>query len=207
MSHDQAGLECGSRGGLAQPAWFSGVSHTENYPEVVRTDVKTYNDFDNLNISDGESAWVGGYAAFGPGLAWYDCFQITSNSTQQLESVNTLYECATMCHNYTFIGIKDRRCICLQNSDLINSHAQCDDTRKDIVGVYQVNNRKQQATLQCNAIKYDMKGVLAVFSDKCSSKHMPLCVGGAANLNDDCKDQYIRYPANVSNCLIKERHP
>jgi len=207
VSRDQAGLECGSRGGMAPPAWFAGVPHTESYLGVVRTDVKTYDDFDNLNISDGESAWVGGYAEFGPGLAWYDCFQIASNITRQLKSVNTLYECATMCHNYTYIGIKDRRCICLQNSDFINAHAQCNDTRKGIFGVYQVNNRKQQALFQCNAIKYDMLGVYVDFSDKCSSKHMSLCVSGAAYLNDDCKDQYTRVSTAVSNCLVNESHP
>jgi len=205
VSRDQAGLECESRGGLAPPAWFSGVPHTESYPEVVRTDVKTYTDFDNPNISDGESAWVGGYAEFGPGLAWYDCFQIASNSTQQLESVNTLYECATMCRNYTFIGIKDRRCICLQNGDFIKSYAQCDDTKADVYGVYQVDRRTQQTVFQCAATKYDITGEHIDWFDKCSSRHMSLCVSGVSYLNDDCKAMHTRVPANVSYCLVKER--
>jgi len=205
VSRNQAGLECGSQGGLAPPSWFAGVQHTETYPEEARTDVKTYDDFDKLDIDDGESAWVGGYAAFGPGLAWYDCFQIEGSGALPFESIGTLYECATMCQNYTFIGVKYMNCICLQHDDLINAHALCDDTRKDIFGVYQVNNRTQQAPFQCNAIKYDMVGVHADFGDKCLSKHMSLCLEGASFPNDDCKSQYTTVSSNESNCLIKEK--
>jgi len=208
VSRNQAGLECGSQGGLAPPSWFAGVPHTETYPEVARVDVKTYDDFDKLDIDDGESAWVGGYAEFGPGLAWYDCFRIERSGALPFESIGTLYECATMCQNYTFIGVKYMSCICLQDDDLIYPHALCDDTRTGIFGVYLVNNRTQQAPFQCNYINYiNNTGVYRDDFDKCSSKNMPLCVGGPS-LKDDCsKARYTLVNENNSICLIKETTP
>jgi len=170
-------------------------------------DVKTYDDFDKLDIDDGESAWVGGYAEFGPGLARYDCFQIQNDTTHQLKSGEMLYECATMCSSHKYIAVKYRRCICLPNDDFIRDHAQCEDTNADIFGVYQVDNRTQQTAFQCTAFKYNIIGVESYSFDKCSSRHMSLCVGGASSLDDSCKAQYTSVSSNVSNCLIKERKP
>ena len=53
VSHDEAVTKCASKGGLAPATWFPGVPHTVSYPDEARTDVKTYDDFDNLNLVRG----------------------------------------------------------------------------------------------------------------------------------------------------------
>jgi len=200
VSYDEAVTKCASKGGLAPATWFSGVPHTVRYPDEARTDVKTYGDLDNLQLGEGESAWVGGYARYGQTLAWEGCWTSINNNreTMRLESKNSLYECSEKCLDgiYQYIGIKYQRCWCIQGAELSDTwqRSNCDD--ENSVGVYFVLKKTLNQTAQCIAakMKYNLneqirgniKSKPKDRVEKCTNKHSSVCTLITFKKEDQC---------------------
>jgi len=203
VSHDEAVTKCASKGELAPATWFPGVPHTVSYPDVARTDVKTYSDFNNLQLGEGESAWVGGYARYGQTLAWEGCATFSTHNMKpiMLDSKNTLYECSEKCSNKnnTFIGVKNKRCWCIVEFGNTWQRSKCENS----VGVYFTlkNNSNQRG--QCTAVKRKDKKEPFIQVQKCTNKHSSICAYSSLIKEDHC-EKLSDLKNNSTYCLLNK---
>jgi len=208
VSYDEAITKCASKGGLAQATWFPGVPHTVSYPDVARTDVKTYGDFNNLQLNEGESAWVGGYARYGRTLALFGCYMIFKyiRETIMLESKNSLYECSEKCayEQQTYIGVQHQRCWCIKKKEFGNTWVRtyCDDEKT--VGVYLTLNNKLYPKAQCMTEKMsNSKKTPKSREEKCTNKHSSVCTfeSSTSKKKEQCKMVY-----NIKSFCLMEKN-
>jgi len=219
VSHNEAVSKCASKGGLAPAMWFPGVPHTVRYPDEARTDVKTYGDFNNLQLSVGESAWVGGYARYGTILALHGCFTLINNNSApiMLETNNTLYECSEKCKyvKYTYyVGVKFQLCWCIKTSELDYTlqRSKCD--AKYSIGVYFAFKKNLNQKAQCLAAKmnymqnqktkgHSFPGPITKV-EKCTNKHSSVCTNRTFRKEDQCGILYD-ITDNSTYCLLDKR--
>jgi len=217
VSHDEAVTKCASKGGLAPATWFPGVPHTVSYPDEARTDVKTYGDFNYLQLNEGESAWVGGYAQYGHTLVWDGCYIVEDYTPEPLvlNGINKLFECSTVCayKNRSKIGVNSQHCWCFEINELnrvgvlqkTNCSFKKETTR--LIGVYNVKDEYHAQKAQCfveeTYYDNDNNKMYNTVAESCTYKHAYVCRFEKTPEKDICTQPPDIYKRK-GLCLMKE---
>ena len=189
-NHSEAVELCADEGNLVANFYFSRVEVSLTDFGPPRDSVR-YSHLRNVQLEDGESAWVAGYAKYGDSMYnHWGCYPYDNQNTFAVsdnQGHRGFYQCTEYCEkqaygtsNYDklYILITTTSCVCLKNVYEENRTA-CPETSDDglLLELYRRKNiDKSKGLYQCGTIKYNTnKRNWETITSKCLGGKGVLC--------------------------------
>jgi len=189
VNHSAAEQVCADNEGLVASFYFPRVQVSLTDYGQSRDSIR-YSQLKNVELEDGESAWVAGYAKYDDSLYYhFGCCPYDNQNTfaeSDKQEHRGFYQCSYYCENrasgtayndkLSFL-INATNCVCIKNVFVINRTA-CPETNEDgsFLELYGRKNRyKSNGLYQCGAFRYSDKGNGETLTSKCLGNKGAVC--------------------------------
>ena len=179
---------CKDKGGLVASFLFPRVIVTLANVGEPRGSV-LYSQLKNVEMEDGESAWVAGYARYGEFWNHWGCYLYDDENTfaaSDKQQHRGFYQCSKYCENLAsstslyglfFIAINKTSCFCLRKIYAMKKHA-CPHNNENqlLLELYRKRNRSPtQGHYQCASITANAQNVTGDITSKCFERKHIVC--------------------------------
>jgi len=175
VNQSEAVRLCKDKGGLTDSSHFPRVDVTFSDYGLSRGSV-LYSQLKNVDLKDGESVWVAGYAKYSDSIYnHWGCYKydhlITLIAKSDKQEHRGFYQCSTFCENqngwisineniHVYFSINTTSCFCLQSSDWRPNRTACPYENKQDVHLELFKRRQRYATKgarQCASVGIDSR--------------------------------------------------
>jgi len=189
-NHSEAVELCANDGNLVANHYFPrvDVSLTDFGPPRVSV---RYSQLTNVELEDGASAWVAGYARYGDSMYnHWGCYQYDNQNTFAVsdnQGHRGFYQCSEYCENEAsgtsyyrnfYLLINTTSCVCLKNVDT-SKRTACPETNEDRLLLELYWRRKRdpyEGIYQCGTLRYNNnKHKWETLTSKCLGNKHVLC--------------------------------
>jgi len=180
VNHSEAMRLCKDKGGLASSSLFPRVEVTlSDYGQPHGSVL--YSQLVNVNLEDGQSAWVAGYAIYGEFYNHMGCYDDNGNTFEKSDKPEHrgFYQCSKYCETFAngnalydnfYISIDATRCFCLRDCQPEKRTACPNNTnnRNGLVELYQKRDRyTSHGPYQCVFMRLNVKDHWVETTSKC----------------------------------------
>jgi len=212
VNHSAAEQLCADKGGLVPSFNFPRVDVSLTDFGQSRDSIR-YSQLKNVELEDGESAWVAGYAKYGDSLYYhFGCCPYDNQNTfaeSDKQDHRGFYQCSDYCENrasgtayydqLSFL-INATNCVCIKNMFVLNRTA-CPETIKDglLLELYRrISRYLSDGLYQCATVRYNNnKSNWETLTSKCLGNKAVVCNNIRQNISCQILNTFYTISSNL----------